>query len=114
MKDQLYMLRPGYFNATRGPLYCSDSIAVEGLLSFCPQLRTLIDVHYIEFPRPRAQLVSLLGENHQSIPVLILTPDRRIADVTLKAQQINGLKILDDERLIRQYLSTQYRVAQAS
>ncbi|MFC4312576.1 DUF3088 family protein [Steroidobacter flavus] len=33
MKDQLYLLRPGFFNATLGPLYCNDSVPVEGFLS---------------------------------------------------------------------------------
>ena len=53
-KDQLYPLRPGFVNA--GPLYCSGSASIEGVLSFFPTLRTPIDVHYIEFPRPRAGL----------------------------------------------------------
>jgi len=52
MKDQLYLLRPGFFNAGLGPLYCGDSLPIEGMLSFFPQLRTLLDVHYLEFPRP--------------------------------------------------------------
>ena len=39
MKDTLYLLRPGFFNAGVGPLYCGDSLPVEGLLSFFPQLR---------------------------------------------------------------------------
>ena len=42
MKDQLYLLRPGFMNAGMGPLYCSDSAPVEGVLSFFPQLRDLI------------------------------------------------------------------------
>ena len=114
MKDQLYMLQAGYCKDERGPLYCSDSIGVEGLLSFFPQLRALIDVHYLEFPRPRAQLVSMLGENHQSIPVLILAPDRRIDAATLEPHQVNGRKFFDDERIIRRYLSAQYQLPQAS
>src|SRR5207302_1184330 len=53
MKDQLYLLRPGFMNASLGPLYCNDSAPVEGMLSFFPQLRELLDVQYVEFARPR-------------------------------------------------------------
>ncbi len=80
MKDQLFLLSPGFFNAGIGPLYCGDSVAVEGLLSFCPTLRDLIDVHYIDFKRPRALLVDALGEAYQSVPVIILADDATIKD----------------------------------
>src|SRR5438552_10190480 len=88
MKDQLYLLRPGFMNAGLGPLYCGDSLPVEGLLSFFPQLRSLLDVHYLEFPRPRAALVNLLGEENQGVPVLILADDREIADPDLQPKAV--------------------------
>ena len=105
MKDQLYLLRPGFFNAGVGPLYCGDSLPVEGLLSFFPQLRTLLDVHYIEFPRPRVVLVEALGEAHQGIPVLILADGQKLPDEELTPKQANGRRFFADERSIRRYLS---------
>jgi len=113
MKDQLYLLKPGFHNAGIGPLYCGDSLPVEGLLSFFPKLRSLIDVHYIEFPRPRAVLVSSLGEQHQGIPVLILSDDRKIADDSLTPGSANGKRFFADERSIRRYLSAQYDLPEA-
>ncbi len=113
MKDQLYLLRPGFHNAGVGPLYCGDSLPVEGLLSFCPELRKLIDVHYLEFPRPRAALVSALGEENQGIPVLILAEGRQIADEALEPKQARGRRFFSDERSIRRYLSAQYDLPEA-
>ena len=110
MKDQLFLLKPGFFNATLGPLYCGDSVAVEGMLSFFPQLRELVDVHYIDFPRPRAELVSLLGEDRQSVPVLIVRNSRPITDKGILPQQANGERFFDNERLIRRYLSAHYEL----
>src|SRR4051794_32468069 len=78
MKDRLFLLRPGFYNVGLGPLYCTESLPVEGLLSFFPQLRQLIEVHYLEFPRPRQPLAKLLGAGHQGVPVLILAPRRRV------------------------------------
>ena len=113
MKDQLYLLRPGFYNAGVGPLYCGDSLPVEGLLSFFPQLRTLLDVHYLDFPRPRGQLVHALGDGNQGIPVLILADKREIADDELTPKQAKGKRFFADERSIRRYLSTQHNLPEA-
>jgi hypothetical protein len=113
MKDELYLLRPGFYNAGMGPLYCGDSLPVEGLLSFFPQLRSLLDVHYLDFPRPRAELVKLLGEAHQGIPVLILADEREIADEELTPKESNGKRFFADERSIRRYLSAQHDLPEA-
>ncbi len=114
MKDQLYLLRPGFVNAGMGPMYCSDSAPVEGVLSFFPQLRGLLDVHYLEFPRPRAALVALLGEQNQDLPVLVLADPQSIKDLELVPQSAGGQAFFSDERSIRQYLSSQYGLPQAS
>lgn len=108
VKDQLYLLRPGFMNAGVGPLYCSDSAPVEGVLSFFPNLRKSIDVHYIEFPRPRAVLVEALGEEHQSVPVLILAPGRPLRKDVPEPKTARGRSFYNDEKSIRQYLSLQY------
>lgn len=114
MKDQLYLLRPGFTNGGLGPFYCSDSAPVEGLLSFFPRLRELIDVHYLEFPRPRAMLVKTLGDKHQSLPVLILADGRKLITEDLATDTANGHEFIADESEIRRYLSTQYDFPQAS
>lgn len=108
MKDQLYLMRPGFVNAGLGPFYCGDSVSVEGMLGFFPQLRDLVDVHYIEFPRPRQPLVDVLGEEHQSIPVLILSPDAPADDPRNLPRQANQARFFDDEMRIRKYLSQRF------
>ena len=114
MKDQLYLLRPGFMNGGTGPLYCSDSAPVEGVLSFFPQLRQLVDIHYLEFPRPREPLVNALGDQNQSVPVLILAADRKVRDKELEPGHANGKWFFADESSIRHYLSTQYDLPRAS
>jgi hypothetical protein len=108
MKDQLFLLKPGFLNAGLGPLYCGDSVSVEGLLSFCPELRAMVDVHYLDFPRPRAALVGVLGEARQSVPVIILADKTTIADPTIEVEEANGRRYIADQAMIRRYLSTQY------
>ena len=114
MKDQLFLLRPGFMNASLGPLYCNDSAPVEGMLSFFPKLRQLVDVQYVEFARPRKPLVDALGPEHQSLPVLILAAGRKTRPGVPKPETANGRLFFANERGVRDYLSIQYGLPQAS
>jgi hypothetical protein len=114
LKDQLYLLRPGFLNAGQGPFYCGDCVSVEGLLGFFPDLRSQVDVHYLDFPRPRAPLADLLGEENQGVPVLILANGRALQDPGLEPKSAKGQRFLADEKAIRHYLSSQYGKPAAS
>jgi hypothetical protein len=113
-KDQLFLLRPGFTNASLGPYYCNDSAPVEGVLSFFPELRELVDVHYLEFPRPRQKLVEQLGADNQSLPVLIVAGDRKLAGDAPLPQTAMGQKFFSSERAIRDYLAIQYGLPRPS
>ena len=113
MKDTLFLLKPGFSNAGLGPLYCGDSVSVEGMLSFFPELRDKVDVRYIDFARPRRDLVDQLGEDNQSVPVLVLAEGEAVKDAGIVPQTSGSTRFLADERLIRRYLSAQYDLPQA-
>lgn len=107
MKDQLFLMKPGFTNAGIGPFYCGDSVPVEGLLSFFPRLRTALEVTYVDFPRPRRLIVDLVGEDHQSVPVLVLADGAEVPS-SVEVQSANGRRFIDDERQIRAYLSARH------
>ncbi|AOK08016.1 hypothetical protein WK25_26690 [Burkholderia latens] len=111
MKDTLFILRPGFFKDAEGPYYCGDSVAVEGLLSFYPQLRDAVAVEYVDAPRPRRPIVALIGEDNQSAPVLVLGDGRAPNDDTIAIREHNGRRFIDSPYDIRRYLSSQYGVA---
>lgn len=54
--------------------FCPHSATVEGLLSFYPHVRERLNVHVIDYPRPRKDIITEIGEAHQACPVLILPP----------------------------------------
>ena len=113
MKDRLFLLTPGFFNEQRGPLYCGDSVSIEGLLSLFPSLHECIEVTHIPFQKPREKIVSLLGTENQSAPVLILSSDAQTVEgVAIKA--IGEERYIDDEKEIRHYLSAKYSLPRAS
>ncbi len=59
-------------------------------------------------------LVKALGDQYQSLPVLILAANRKLKDEELQPSNANGKWFFADQSSIRHYLSTQYNLPQAS
>jgi hypothetical protein len=87
--DQLYLLKPNFQDRSI-TYYCPGYAEVVGVLEFYPALKRSIDIHYLDFPLPRANLISLLGESNQSCPVLVLAVVPQNPPALLKVQQANG------------------------
>ena len=89
-RDQLYLLKPDFFDNGKRPYFCPGCAQIVGLLDFYPQLKQRLSVPYVEFPRPRPELAALLGEENQSCPVLVLKTVPPGLPLNLKMQDANG------------------------
>lgn len=74
MADRLFLLKPGFEDpAYPGRVfYCWHCALLEGVLASFPELAERLEVERIEWSRPRRRIVELLGEENQSLPVLLL------------------------------------------
>lgn len=82
--EKLFLLKADFEDKNRadGKLYfCPECSPIEGLLSYYPRLRNELEIHYLDFNRPRQVLVGLLGEENQSCPVLVLENGSFINDM---------------------------------
>lgn len=84
-RDRLFLLRPGFTDpAYPGQaFYCWHCALMEGVLASFPELAVRLDVERIAWRRPRATVVALVGEQNQSVPLLVLgegSPDDVEAD----------------------------------
>ena len=81
-RDTLYLLRPGFTDPAYpgDTFYCWHCALMEGVLASFPELAARIDVRRIAWPRPRREIVELLGEDNQSLPVLVLAKGGFIND----------------------------------
>ncbi|NYI20550.1 hypothetical protein FHR53_003535 [Xanthomonas arboricola] len=108
VRDTLFLADTAFAVDGDGPFYCSDCIAIEGLLSLAPAIAEGLEIRRLAFPRPRQVLVDLLGEQHQSLPVLVLAaPDTAAAG----SKPVGHYRVIDDEAAIRAYLSHRFAVA---
>lgn len=108
-QDTLFLAAPGFVVEGQGPFYCGDCIALEGLLSLYPQIHQGLEVRHIAFRRPRQEVVALLGEQHQSLPVLVMAAASSPGDIGVRVH--GGQRFIDDEAAIRRYLSQRAGVA---
>ncbi|MFG1298246.1 DUF3088 domain-containing protein [Xanthobacter sp. V3C-3] len=73
-RDLLILIAPGFEDPAHPGrrFFCPDCNQVEGVLASDPSLAAKVEVRRVPFPRPRAEVVALLGAENQSLPVLIL------------------------------------------
>ncbi|WP_115557322.1 DUF3088 family protein [Xanthomonas campestris] len=109
VRDPLFLAETAFAVDGDGPFYCGDCIAIEGLLSLHPSIAEGLAIQRLAFPRPRQVLVALLGEQHQSLPVLVLAATA--ADAVAGSKQAGQHRVIDDEAAIRAYLSQRFAVA---
>ena len=75
MRDTLFLLTPGFTDpAYPGqPFYCGHCAPIEGLLASFPDLGKDLEIRRVAFPRPRKDVIALVGEENQSLPLLVLS-----------------------------------------
>lgn len=88
-RDTLIILKPNFadpkFPGDR--FYCWHCALMEGVLVSFPELARKIDVLRIEWPRPRREVIALIGADNQSLPVLVLADG---ADASVATGRFGG------------------------
>ncbi len=77
MRDRLFLLKPDFEDpAYPGRrFYCWHCALLEGVLASFPWLDQRIDVERVSWPRPRHAVIEFVGEQNQSLPLLILSSE---------------------------------------
>ena len=71
MPDTLFLLAHDFADGPGAPYYCPECALISGVLHYYPQLRHVLDVRYVAYPRPRPAIVALVGEANQGCPVMV-------------------------------------------
>ena len=113
-RDQLFLLKPDFRDGEQGPCYCPACATLEGVLGFYPRLRDVLSVQYVDFPRPRAAVIALLGAGHQGLPVLVIAEDPAAdkALAGLDAKTSGGRHFLQSPGDIGRYLARRHGIGE--
>jgi hypothetical protein len=103
MKDQLFILKAPFMDGGFD-WYCNDCATLEGALLCNPHWNDRIDVRRVGFPRPRNEVIALVGEEHQGLPMLVMDPEGAPGDAIL----IGEFAVLKDIRAIGRALASRH------
>lgn len=107
--DILFLLAPNFTDDQRdkdGKLYyCPDCALIEGVLSYYPDLREKFDIRYIQHPKPRREIVELVGDAFQGCPNLILDPVNHHRVDRSQYHQYGSQLYTTDPKLVLAYFS---------
>jgi hypothetical protein len=92
MKPVLFLIRPDSRSDRPEGWYCPDCALVEGVLGYYPQLRDALDIRPVDFDKPRAEIVALLGEGFQDCPCLLLDPAFDLPEAPL----VRGFRVVSE------------------
>jgi hypothetical protein len=106
-RDRLFLVQPDFEDpAYRGQrFYCWHCALLEGVLASFPSLQAKIDVERIAWPKPRQAVVEIVGEDNQSLPLLVLAAD---APDELATGKFRGRKFVDNKDAILAVVSRRH------
>jgi hypothetical protein len=105
-RDTLFIIKAPFEDpALDGTWFCVSCATMEGALLANPHWARAIDVKRCAFPRPRQEMIALIGEENQGMPVLVLA-DGSTAREGVK--EFEGRYFLDEPKPITRYLAATY------
>ncbi len=109
-KDILFILQTDFADPAYGGdiFYCEHCVLLEGVLAAFPELAQKIEVRRLNWPRPRKDVVDMLGEDNQNLPALVL---RGSVDSDLPVKAANGLHFVNDKDDLLEVMARRYGIA---
>lgn len=106
-RDTLFVIRAPFEDpALEGTWFCTACATMEGVLLANPQWARSIDVQRLPYPRPRHDVIALIGEENQSMPVLVLADGSAAPEGAKQGE--GGRAFLDEPKAIARYLAAAY------
>jgi hypothetical protein len=87
--------------------YCPSCAMIEGILTYYPDLKKQLKIHYVEFERPRRMIIELLGEENQGCPLLIGDESNTGNDI-IPFNNYGSYRFINNVNHIVQFLSLKY------
>ncbi|MDP2572638.1 DUF3088 family protein [Vibrio penaeicida] len=96
MKPILFVLKMPFQDEGESWI-CSHCALIEGAIQVNQRWEDHIDIRRIDFPKPRREVVELIGEDKQWLPVLILEDNVTLTDpieiINYLASTFGGAKV---------------------
>jgi hypothetical protein len=107
-RDTLFLLKAPFVDGPGTSFYCTECAELNGLLQYHPELRDRVDVRFVDYPRPRAEIVARVGEAHQSCPVLVLAEGSQDDGPEVKRANDRDARFVSGARDIAHHLARRF------
>ncbi len=114
-KPKLFLLRPNFIDlnlSDTAEYFCPYGAFIEGVLSYYPSLREQLEIVYVDFERPRYQIVEILGTEYQLSPSLVVDYSLIPLSLLSRFSVSNGHYFTNDNMVIAQFLSLKYGIGE--
>ncbi|USH05328.1 DUF3088 family protein [Grimontia kaedaensis] len=105
----LYLLRRS-LNSSDNKSLCPFCLRLEGLMAMFPEIRHNIEVRYVDFQKPRCQLLEFLGEKNQVCPNLVLNEGDQFGSEKFSTLAPTGVKYIDKTEDIIQFFIERFEL----
>ncbi len=108
-RDTLILIKPDFLDPAFPDkrFYCWHCALIEGVLVSFPALQTRLKIVRIAWSKPRQEVIQLIGEENQSLPVLIFADN---VPEQCGARHFNGRQFVADKDDILQALSSRHNI----
>ncbi|XPF93586.1 DUF3088 family protein [Colwellia sp. RE-S-Sl-9] len=81
MKPILFLLKMPFEDGPEKKMWiCPPCALVEGALLSNKHWEDVVDIRRVDFPRPRKEVIDMLGEENQGLPALIVDNENFLTD----------------------------------
>lgn len=111
---KLFLLKPDFLDSNldgNAKFYCPSCAHVLGIITYYPELKDKLDIKFIDFERPRKEIVDLIGEENQGCPNLIFSKDEVLRmDDTSYLNEHGDYFFQNEVQLIAEILAEHYHI----
>lgn len=111
---KLFLLKPDFIDKSiddHTKFYCPHCAMINGVINYYSKVKEEIEIIYVDFERPRNQLIELVGEENQGCPNLVINKSEIDNNIDVSYFSSWGENLfVNDEFLIAKYLSAKYNI----
>ena len=111
---KLFLLKPDFIDKNRDAdtkYFCPENALINGIINYYPKLKELLEIEYIDFEKPRKELVKLVGEENQGCPNLVISKKEIDGNTDVSYFSLFGENLfVNDIPLIEKYLAEKYNI----
>jgi hypothetical protein len=112
MKPILFLLKSDFVDVQLDrsqKFYCPHCAMIDGILHYYPHLKDCLDIRHVDFPRPRNEIIKLVGEENQDCPLLIISNESYNSPLVDSFPVFKDFRFTNDKMKMATFFANQFK-----